>query len=71
MSVMLCVHNSVVTFASNCRLFRGEADGTLLGDTMNFIRTLEGTYVLHTMFAYANTRGGSAETRLALSNQIE
>jgi hypothetical protein len=67
----MCGHNSVVTFASKRRLFRGDADGTLLGDTMNFIRTFEGTDVLDAMFAKANIRGGSVESRLALSNQIK
>lgn len=71
MSVVLCGHNSAVTFASKCRLFRGDADGTRLGDTLNFIRKFEGTEDLHTMFANANTSGGSAESRLALSNQIK
>ena len=76
MSVVLCGHNSAVTFASKCRLLKGETDDMPLGDTQDFIRKIEigviGTEDLHTMFADANTsRGGSAESRLTYSNQIK
>ena len=67
----MCGHNSAVTFASKCRLFRGGADGTRLGDTLNFIRKFEDTEDLHTMFANAKTSDGSTESTLALSNQIK
>ena len=62
----MCGHDSDVAFASKCKLFRGDADGTRLGDTSNFIRKFEGTEDLHTMFANENTSGGSA-----LPNQIK
>jgi hypothetical protein len=68
---MLCGHNSAVTFASKCRLFKGDADDMQLGDTVNFIRKFVGTEDLHTMFASANIRGGSAASRLTSSNQIK
>ena len=68
---MLCGHNSAVTFASKCRLFKGDADDMPLGDTVNFIRKFASIEDLHTMFASANTRGGSAASRLASSNQIK
>ena len=71
MSVVLCGHNSAVTFASKCRLLKGDTDVDSLGDTLNFIRKWIGTEDLHTMFANANTRGGSAESRLTYSNQIK
>ena len=71
MSVVLCGHSSVVISASKCRLFKGDADDMPLGDTLNFIRKFAGTKDLHTMFANANIRGGSAESRLTFSNQIK
>ena len=71
----MCGHNSAVTFASKCRLLKGEPDDMPLGDTQDFIRKFEigviGTEDLHTMFANANTRGGSAASRLTSSNQIK
>ena len=67
----MCGHNSAVTFASKCRLFKDDADDMQLGDTVNFIRKFVGTEDLHTMFASANIRGGSTESRLTYSNQIK
>jgi hypothetical protein len=72
---MLCGHHSALTFASKCRLFKGDTDDMPLGDTINFIRKFEigvvGTEDLHTMFANANTRGDFAASRLTSSNQIK
>ena len=68
---MLCGHNSVVSFASKCRLLGGDPDGTDLGDTLNFIRKFEGTNALHTIFANLDTSDGSAKSRLGLTNTIK
>ena len=71
-------HNIAVTFASKCRHFASDADGSRLGDTSNFIRKFEGTSDTHTMFASENCRPAnghesriySAESRLQHANQI-
>lgn len=71
MSVVLLGHNSAVTFASKCRLFAGDTDGSRLGDTSNFIRRFVGPSDMHTMFASENAACDSAESRLHLSNKIK